>query len=689
LTESDHNLSKQAAYSRRRTAEQADVGEIPAVVDPDRREACRLDLHRFLTTYFPHSTGLHPFSADHRRVIARLEQGILHGGRFAQAIYRGAAKTTISENAALWATLYAHRRFVVIIGADKGSADGNIASVKTELETNDRLAEDFPEVCYPVACLEGKVQRTHSQTIDGQLTHIRWTGDKLVFPRVNGSKASGAIIVARGITGRIRGMKHKTPDGHQIRPDFVIIDDPQTDTSAKSPSQVEARLNIIRKAILKLAGHGTTISAVMNGTVICPDDVVDQLCDPELNPAWQSERIPMVTEWSDAHESLWLGDYKRIRETYDRSDPADQQRAHAAATEFYREHRAEMDAGCIVSWAHCYDHEHEISAIQHAYNALIDDGPDVFASEFQNRPVVQQIGDESIEAEDVRERTNGLTRGQLQTDSQHVTAMVDVHDKLLYWMVCGWRADFTGQVIDYGAYPEQSDAHYQLSGVTRTLGRVHPGTGREGAIHAGLERLVEDLLKRVFQRTDGATVQIGRLLIDRGYKPKIIESVLRRVGSAVAMPSRGRGIGAANKPLSEYRSERGQVIGHYWRIPSVSGTKESPYLEIDANYWKSFVQSRLCVAIGQSGALSLFGRDGQVHRLLSDHLAAEYAVLVEAQGRAIHEWKQKPARPDNHWLDCLVGCAAAASMLGAQLPGEMEQQPKRRTRRRKRKVQYL
>jgi hypothetical protein len=26
-----------------------------------------------------------------------------------------------------------------------------------------------------------------------------------------------------------------------------------------------------------------------------------------------------------------------------------------------------------------------------------------------------------------------------------------------------------------------------------------------------------------------------------------------------------------------------------------------------------------------------------------------------------------PTRPDNHWLDCLVGCAAAASMLGVSL----------------------
>jgi hypothetical protein len=33
------------------------------------------------------------------------------------------------------------------------------------------------------------------------------------------------------------------------------------------------------------------------------------------------------------------------------------------------------------------------------------------------------------------------------------------------------------------------------------------------------------------------------------------------------------------------------------------------------------------------------------------------------------EWKPRPERGDNHWLDCLVGCAVAASMQGVVLPG--------------------
>jgi hypothetical protein len=55
------------------------------------------------------------------------------------------------------------------------------------------------------------------------------------------------------------------------------------------------------------------------------------------------------------------------------------------------------------------------------------------------------------------------------------------------------------------------------------------------------------------------------------------------------------------------------------------------------------------------------------HRLLSEHLSAEYRVRTEARGRPVDEWKLKANAVDNHWLDCLVGCAAAASMLGVSL----------------------
>ena len=55
--------------------------------------------------------------------------------------------------------------------------------------------------------------------------------------------------------------------------------------------------------------------------------------------------------------------------------------------------------------------------------------------------------------------------------------------------------------------------------------------------------------------------------------------------------------------------------------------------------------------------------------MFAEQVTAEYFVRTEGRGRTVDEWKARPEQPDNHWLDCLVGCAVAASMQGALLFG--------------------
>ncbi|MBC7817370.1 MAG: hypothetical protein IAG10_10815, partial [Planctomycetaceae bacterium] len=472
------NRDAMALKSRQQSAAVADIGEIPAVVDSDRKELCLDDLALFLTTYFPNTTGLKPFSSDHLRAIDRIQRCILHGGLFVNAFPRGFAKTTICENATIWATLYGHRRFVPVFGAEASSAAGNIDSIKLELSENELLAEDFPEVCHAIRALEGKVQRCHSQTYAGVLTHIEWKADTIVLPTIPGSPASGGIITAHGITAASRGMKHKRPDGTQQRPDFLMIDDPQTDESASTDLQVNKRLGTIRKTLLKLGGHDRKIAAVVNATVIKPNDIVEQLLNPKKFPSWQGERIKMVKSWSKVHETLWLTDYQNIRNTYDANVPDDQQRAHHAATEFYQAHRTEMDAGCEVAWSHCFDPDTEVSAIQHAYNLLIDDGPEVFASECQNEPLEERVENEveRLTADQIKQKLNQKPRGVVPLECTRLVAFIDVQQNVLPWGVMGFGEDFSGAVVEYGHWPEQNRSYFlkreiqpsrSLAGVTK------------------------------------------------------------------------------------------------------------------------------------------------------------------------------------------------------------------------------
>ncbi|MDW8265312.1 MAG: hypothetical protein RMJ52_08260 [Gemmataceae bacterium] len=113
-----------------------------------------------------------PWSQDHLKVIAKIEQAVLRGGLFAMAMPRGSGKTTICECACIWAVLYGHREFVCLIGSDEGHAMDMLDAIKMELDGNDLLLADFPEVCYPIQCLDGIANRCAGQLYHGERTHI-------------------------------------------------------------------------------------------------------------------------------------------------------------------------------------------------------------------------------------------------------------------------------------------------------------------------------------------------------------------------------------------------------------------------------------------------------------------------------------------------------------------------------------
>jgi hypothetical protein len=140
----------------------------------------------------------------------------------------------------------------------------------------------------------------------------------------------------------------------------------------------------------------------------------------------------------------------------------------------------------------------------------------------------------------------------------------------------------------------------------------------------------------------------------------------------VLFPSHGRYVGASSTPFAEYKKKRGDRVGHNWRIPNVRGKRAIRHVLYDTNYWKSFIHARLAVPMGDRGCLSLHGRDPMAHQLFAEHLTAEYRVKTEGRGRVVDEWKLRPDAHDNHWLDGIVGCAVAASIEGAVLPGTQE-----------------
>ena len=674
----DYEAMKEAANQRNRSISEsardiAAEGWVHPPVNPQRKDACRRSFRGFCEQYFPQTFHL-AWSKDHLKVIAKIEQAVLEGGLFAMAMPRGSGKTTLCETACLWALLYGHREFVALIGSDEEHAADMLDSIKSELENNDLLDEDFSEVCGPIRALEGIHQRAAGQLYQGARTHVGWTAKEIVLPTIEGSVASSAIIKVAGITGRIRGMKHKRADGKTTRPSLVLLDDPQTDESARSPSQCATREQILAGAILGLAGPGRKIAGLMTLTVVRPDDMADRILDRQKHPQWQGERTKMVYAFPAA-EKLWQ-EYARRRAEGQRND-----RGVGEATEYYRANQADMDAGAIIAWPQRHNPD-ELTAIQHAMNLKLDQGDAAFWAEYQNEPLPDEVEGESLSADTIAAKTNGMKRSEVPVGVNHLTMFVDVQGNLLFWMLCGWEDDFTGYVLDYGEYPDQKRPYFTLRDARRTLMGVHKGTGQEGAIYAGLEALTAERLTRKFRRDDGAEMTVERCLIDAnwGNSTDVVYQFCRQSAhAAVLLPSHGRYVGASSIPFADYKPKKGDRVGLHWRVPNVQGKRAVRYTLIDTNYWKSFTQARLAVPMGDPGCLSLFaGGAGVDHRLVSEHLTAEYRVRTEGRGRQLEEWKLRAPGLDNHWLDCLVGCAVGASMSGAVLFGtDAREQPRK------------
>ena len=570
--------------------------------------------------------------------------------------------SSLSEAAAVWAMLYGHREFVCLVGATETAALEMLESIRTEIESNELLDADFPEVCYPISKLEGIVSRANGQTVHGERTRITWTANEIVLPTVKDSVSSGIIVRCAGITGRIRGMRYKRSDGRSVRPDLVIVDDPQTRDSARSLSQNRTRERILSGDILGLAGPGRKIAGIMPCTVIERGDMADVILDRDKHPEWNGERCKMLYAMP-SHMELWEEYFSVMDESLHELGNI------SRATEFYRENRERMDEGAVVAWPERHNDDEE-SALQNAMNLMHRDHF-AFSSEYQNEPLSDDEDmDRMLSSDEIASKTNGLDRMVVPLDCHRLTMFVDVQKTCLFYTVCAFADDFTGSVIEYGTFPEQNTRRFSLSTITRRLCDIYKSSV-EAQLYSGISALVKDKASCVYRREDGTELQIGMIAIDAnwGISTDIVYQFCRQTEfRGRVIPAHGRYVGASSKPMSEYRKKPGERVGLNWIVTSSASQRAIRHIAFDTNFWKSFVHERLASPIGERGCLTLYGSRPYEHELYAEHMTAEFRVRTQGRGRTVDEWKLRPDRSDNHWLDCTVGCAVLASSMGCALP---------------------
>jgi hypothetical protein len=646
--------------------------------DKERRALLESDDIEWLMYYFaPESQCRSPFTyqftQQQQDMIEAIRKAITEGGDQALAASRGEGKTTLFERMLLKYTLQGVIKFSVLFAATGAAAENSLESIKGEIETNVRLRADYPEACDPVIALENTPNRAHYQTVSGRKhdddteyanvpSRFSWCGQEIVLPNVPGSPSAGAIIATRGLDSAVRGLKKKG-----LRVDVAGIDDPDTEETARSAEQAKKLEDRIDRAIAGLGSQQRRVSRVMLSTIQNRTCASYRFTDIQSKPSWHGRRFRFLVKPPDRLD-LWQEYVQFKRDDWRVSVDGFES---TAANEFYVANREAMDAGAIVANPNRYTHG-ELSALQFYYNEVARIGQEAVSTEYDNDP--PDIGESSgiLSRDQIAAKANGYERGIVPRDAFKVTAFVDVQGRLLYWCVVAWRQDFTGYVLDYGAWPKQTRTYFTLRDAVPCIQDLYKGGGQEAECTAALKALIGDICGRSYNVDGGGYMQVNKCLIDSGWSADTVKQFCHQSPhKGILFPSKGYGIKASSKEMSTWKKEPGQQAGRGWV------EKRDPKYQIrmahyDANTWKTFMHARLSVPMGGPGCLSLYKALPSYHEMLADHIHAEYPVRVMVKGSTVEvdEWQKKLSDQDNHLLDCLVGNCVAASMLGAALPSD-------------------
>ena len=218
---------------------------------------------------------------------------------------RGHAKSTVVTLAyVLRAAVEQFEPYIWIVSDTRSQAATHLENIKSELLGNDQLAEAYLDAV-------GKGPRWRARAIE---------------------LANGAVIEAFGTGQKLRGRRRR-----HNRPTLIICDDLENDEHSNSAERRRKSLDWFQNTLLKA---GTKRTNVVNlATALHPDALALRL---DRTPGWTSRvyralsSLPSNTKRWHEWEAIYV----------DLENP----HAKADAERFYREHRAEMDAGARPLW---------------------------------------------------------------------------------------------------------------------------------------------------------------------------------------------------------------------------------------------------------------------------------------------------------------------------------------------------
>lgn len=152
-----------------------------------------------------------------------------------------AKSTVVSFAKVIHSICYELAHFIVIFRESDEVAQQNTNDIRQELESNERIIEDFGEMYDKRKWAEGEfVTRT------------------------------GVKVVARGRGSSARGLRYK-----QYRPDLVIVDDIEDDETVESKQQRDKLYRWFKRVVSNIVGPGGRLFVI--GTILHHDSLLSRL----------------------------------------------------------------------------------------------------------------------------------------------------------------------------------------------------------------------------------------------------------------------------------------------------------------------------------------------------------------------------------------------------------------------------
>ena len=285
--------------------------------------------------YLPDHFSKKP-SRMHQELARRLDRFVSERGSKLNVLGpRGAAKSTIGTLAyPLRMAVEASEPYIWIVSDTHHQARAHLDNLRAELTENRRLAKRYPE-----AVGRGVV----------------WRAGSIVL-------RNGVAIEAFGTGQRIRGRRYRAS-----RPTLIVCDDLQNDGHIRSAMQRENSRAWFHGTLLKAGTHRTNVLNL--ATALHREALAMELC---TTPGWVSRVFRAIEHWP-TNLSLWEA-WEAIY-----TDVAAENYVQKAR-QFYKQHRAEMEAGARVLWP-------EEESLYSLMSLRAEGGRATFEREKQNSPI--------------------------------------------------------------------------------------------------------------------------------------------------------------------------------------------------------------------------------------------------------------------------------------------------------------